>query len=832
VRQQQHHSSSKVILANSSLVIVRPCKLLAVMSSLVILAITQGCGLSYHKQATSVSSPGTASTPPSAPPSTPPAPPSAPPPTPVATIPLPTAIQPLTGCTNPNTGAPSNDWGTTSVPIYVDVDSLNIESTPPTYSENTIFWTSRETAPGQSVLLAGAFTEAPKSIKLTPIPPGTTNWQSLVESSTTIVPAIQQGTTGLSFIIPDDFPAGVYGFEINDASTSPTLGLANVPALTWVIGVPSVITPATALQHEVYDCGAEPGGTLRIFGKNFTPIDQVIIQSLNGGVYSLTPTTVDSNSLEVTIPAGFTPATYNLWVGDLSHGSTSSNASQITVYSPPTLTLAYATCPALIGNGTTDNTANLQSCLDANAPTSGSSTLTYIQIPSGTYMLTGGITAHAHEVLVGASTASTIFVGKPQGPAPKAWLTVPQYFGLENLTFQAPCNPYLIVTSDSTTGNPLTSGHLFVDDVNVQSTADETNGLEDMVLLTGPDVQVYNSVFETSGSWETFNINFGDGGIVSGNEVVVNDAGLGFGNSQNLIFEHNLVHSTNTLSQGANGESGGTGLSIGRGNSYYGLSAVSQDIYVGYNTIRDMGSNGQQVISVDGDGGAYLGTVTESTAGSVVLSAEPSWAWMGTSNPQAAIIAIISGTGVGQYSLIKSYNGQTINLMTPWKVIPDTTSVVVITQYELNLTVAHNSITNTLGTSIVLADSFEGVIEDNVLTNSGNGILLAAFGPYGGPEGYGPLTNTDVLRNTIAVGTGNLITPSVNSNVAGIPIADFDGCLLSGLLVRDNAVPSTETISDTDGWNLVSAALIEQNQANWLPAIVIPGYLSQDNTPQ
>ena len=49
------------------------------------------------------------------------------------------------------------------------------------------------------------------------VPTGTTDWQALVRGSATVVPTIQQGTTGLSFIVPSDFPAGVYGFEIKES---------------------------------------------------------------------------------------------------------------------------------------------------------------------------------------------------------------------------------------------------------------------------------------------------------------------------------------------------------------------------------------------------------------------------------------------------------------------------------------------------------------------------------------------------------------------------------------------------------------------------------------
>jgi hypothetical protein len=204
---------------------------------------------------------------------------------------------------------------------------------------------------------------------------------------------------------------------------------------------------------------------------------------------------------------------------------------------------------------------------------------------------------------------------------------------------------------------------------------------------------------------------------------------------------------------------------------------------------------------------------------------------MGTTNPQAAVMAIAFGTGVGQYSFLQSYNGRSINLLSPLKVLPDETSVVVITQYELNMTIAHNTITNTLGASIVLGDALEGVIEDNVMTNSGGGILISAFGSYGGPAGYGPVMNTDVLRNTIAVGAANLIYQDVYPSFVGIGMQDMPGCLLSGLMIRDNVVPSVNVIYSTDGVNGISANVIEQNQANWEPAFPTPGFLVQDNSP-
>jgi hypothetical protein len=746
------------------------------------------------------------------------------------TIPAPGALAALTGCTNPNTGVSNGDWGVTTSPVYTTVDNTAPAVGTPIYKSNVVFWTSRENAPGQSILLTGAFTDATKTARLALITPGTLDWQTLVRGSSTVISTTQQGTTGLSFIIPSTFSAGVYGFEIDDPSAPPVLGLANAPALNWAIGVPPTTDSATALQHQVYDCGVEQGGVLRLFGKNLVASNQVVLQSSNGVPYLLEASMMDSNSVAALVPSTLSPGTYKVWVGTSPWSAVSSPAAQITVHSPSPMSGRKVNCSHLVGDGVTDNTKSLQTCLDVNAPI-GSSEVAYFYIPPGIFVLTGAITAHPYEVLIGSSPAMTKFVGRPKGPPPAAWFNVPQYFGLTDLALEAPANPNLLLSSGTTTGNPLTSGHLFFNNIDFESTSDASNGAEMMFLLAGPDIQVYNSYF-LSNSNQVFDVLFGDGGIVSGNHMVLNNwTGLGISDSQNVIFEGNLIDSQNTPGGGNGNHSGGSGLSISRGNSLYGQSALSQNIYVGYNTFQNMGSGDQQVITNDGDGGSYFGPVASSSTTAVTLADDPNWNWMGTTNPQAAVMAIVFGTGVGQYSFLKSYSGRTISLSTPLKVLPDETSVVVISQYELNMTIAHNTITNTLGGSIVLGDALEGVIEDNVLTNSGQGILISAFGPYGGPAALGPVINTDVLRNTIAVGDGTMIARDANLYVWGVGIQDFPGCLLSGLMVRNNTVPSINVIYNTDGVNGISANVIEQNQAYWQPTFSTPGFLVQDNLP-
>ena len=76
--------------------------------------------------------------------------------------------------------------------------------------------------------------------------------------------------------------------------------------------------------------------------------------------------------------------------------------------------------------------SHLQTCLDVNAPV-GSREVAYFNIPPGTFVLTGAITAHPYEVLIGSSPTMTKFVGQPKASPPAAWFNVPHYFGLTDL---------------------------------------------------------------------------------------------------------------------------------------------------------------------------------------------------------------------------------------------------------------------------------------------------------------------------------------------------------------------------------------------------------------
>jgi hypothetical protein len=744
-----------------------------------------------------------------------------------ASQPAPASFQSQIGCENPNNGTSTGAWGPQDA-NYMDVDYGLQLIRSPQYTSNSIFWVSHETAPGQSILMTGAFTSSAKTAKIARIPAGTQNWQSLVEQSNTILPATQIGVTGLTLVVPSSFPQGVYGFEIVDPSAPPVISLANVPTVNWSIGIPSVTDPALALQHNVYHCGAEPGEVLRLFGRNLSSSDRVVLQSPGGRVYSIAPSFADANSISAPLPATLPVGTYTAWVGNAPWDAASSQPFLVTIVPSPTLMTATFECASLIGDGQTDNTALLQACLDNFAPEANSNYISYIDIPAGAFFLTGAITLHSYEVLLGQSPASTQFIGNAQATPPTAWINAPNHIGLAGFSLTAPVNPYLFVSSNQ-------SGSVFVNNVDFEATTDYTNGHEISFWVSGPDVQIYNSTFHTSPSASTltaavnFGADLGDGAIISGNTFIDSNSFSQVRNGQNVIAESNTSYS-----EDGPGVNGGMGFDIGRAFTVYSPSDVTRNIYLGYNSFHDIGWPNQQAVTTDGGAGGYFGYVAASTLNTVTLADDPSWVWTGTSYPQATAIEIVAGTGVGQYSLISSINGRTIGIETPWTVPPDASSIVQISDPKINLTISHNTFTDTMGVAFDLfGTGIDSVIEDNVLTDAGQGIQVWGFGPYGGYQNYFSTFNTEVYRNIFSVGSGEWIMQKTTNSGAGLGIGDQPGCVVSGLLFRKNVIPSDQAIYVTNGVNGISANLVEDNQAVIfnLSQYLDYGFLVQGNVP-
>ena len=681
----------------------------------------------------------------------------------------------------------------------------------PTYDSNTVFWVSRESRPGQSVLLSGAFTgSTSKTVRVAFVPPGTTDWQSLVEHGGTTVNATSLATLGLSFLIPSWFQQGVYAFEIDDPSLpsdiAPARGLVNQPSIDWVQGVPASITAGNSPLHSVIVAGGEAGQTLRIFGKNFTAsedgtfLNHVFVSPLSSldTHLDLTITSHDADSITLSIPTTLKAGPYYLWVGDSKFSDVSSAAVLISIMAPSQLESKTLQCRGIQPD--TDITHSLQACLDANAPNLTAPTETFFSLGAGTYTISSTIVLHPHEYLYGAGLTSTVIEGKSTNTS-APWISGTNYFGLIDLAIIAPIQntSFAIVQSDMS-GDTRKSGHIRLFNASitgVYSGSDVFHANE--VNLSGPDVQIINSVFDGTG---TIAYSRYDGALISGN--VFNGIWNETGDSQNLIIENN--------------KDSGFGLAVSIDNS--GPSRLSQNIYLHDNFFTEM--------TTDGGGGAYWGAVVSASSDSIVLANYPVWTWMGTTFPPAAVVTIIGGRGVGQYRTIQKLVGtNTITVTAPFDVLPDSTSIVCITPLVARLIVTGNTFTIPVQDAVAggqAAVQFYGNVRDSVIENNtviNGSIDVQTMNDYGGGNSsYLSTLNVDVLNNT---GLNSLTGPGGANSNSGVILAGFPGTILSGVLVRGNSCDVPGTIAFSNDFNLDSSVLIEDNACpmarytdNWL----------------
>ncbi|MBC7490551.1 MAG: hypothetical protein H7240_11860 [Glaciimonas sp.] len=719
----------------------------------------------------------------------------------------PANIGQLFGCKNPyvNNSLNFTQWGATSA-VYVDPATMTQTGNYPTYSSNTVFWTSREAGPGLPVLMSGAFTGSDKTIRLLAVPPGMTDWQSSLRNSGTTVSGTNMASTGLRFTIPLDFPTGTYAVRIEDSSADPVELLINAPTIEWAMGVPASNEVFDAPNHQIYTCGAEAGQVLRIVGKNFLPNPSVVLLDQSNTYFQLAVRSSDETSISVSIPSSLSSGTYYIWIGSNIQDAASSAATPITIYSNSTTTLSGMSCDGLVGDGSTDNTATLSNCFSDNAASASADNPYYLALPAGKFVITDTIKMYPHQYLIGDSMGTTPIIGPSSNP-PTTWIQGSQWFGIENLSIVAPVTNALIMSDQS--GDPVRSGHIILNSVNIYSTGttvltptagrDYSDGNQQMIMLTGPDIRVLSSTIDSSSN-VSLAVIYGDGVFMSQNTFnQARSNWVSMQGDQNCIFEQNLL-------QGSPGEYHlWAGIFYSRPFWVYSPSMITQNIYSGYNTYANLLTTQGQGSTTDGGAQAYFGTISSSNSNTVTLANDLAYGKVGASNPQTLVVTIVQGTGVGEYRMVQGIDGRTVTLDHPWDILPDQSSIVSVTSSIFRIGVSHSTFTNVAhGALLFYGNTFDSSIENNQISNGQLGVSAESYGPI-----YLPLVNIDMINNSVSVGENTVYGEDPTGS--GIFIRDVAGGLVSGIYLRGNSVESPLTFNLAGSVSGISSLLIDGN---------------------
>ena len=511
------------------------------------------------------------------------------------------------------------------------------------------------------------------------------------------------------------------------------------------------------------------------------------------------------------IPRNINPGNYFLWVGNSAHDAASSELFPVKVMASAAPELKAIACPNLISTSSADISAGLQNCLDNNVPTEPTKIVNAFELPAGDFHLAQSITIHPGQYLRGAGISKTTIGGVSSAP-PDSWFSGTHHFGLANLSFHAPVRNALL-RSDPT-GNPLTSGHVTINRValNVDALA-PAGAHQPVVQLSGPAIQIINTTLDSL-TGVSSSVAYADGVWINGFNQTHGQSGWAtVGESQNVIVED----STFSGPSPGSGAIGGSFLFTLTFSAYSMLprsEQVQRNTYLGYSTLRNMmapGVGANQAFGTDGGSQAYYGTIASSTFDSVTLRHNPDWSFTGNTIPDGLIVAVIAGAGAGQYRHMRNFDKRRVNIAEPWTVLPDSTSVVVVSQVNKNIIISHNIIQNCAADAILFYGLiFEGLIESNFLKDAGHGINVMAFGPYGDAF-YNSTFNVEILRNLITN------TPSLNYIVpdGGIVLSEQPGTTLSGVVVRGNTIMPPQFIRASQGYSNNIANMIELN--NYMP---------------
>ncbi|MGY8524580.1 glycosyl hydrolase family 28-related protein [Paracidovorax citrulli] len=714
----------------------------------------------------------------------------------------------LSGCENPRIGR-NRETGSNKSAVFVDVNNMRPGSDP-VYNSNVVFWTSRENRPGQSVLMSGAFAHGRKTVRIVPLSAGTTDWRTAVQQSTVTAVTIPLSSTGLTFTIPSQLPYGPYAWRIedHDPSVPPIEGIINRPEPQWIVGTPATDAPLEAPAHQLVNCGAEAGGKLRVFGRNLNGTKLAYLQSGDNMQYPLQVEQSDDTALVAGVPADLPPGPYHLWVGSRDKDATASLPVPVRILPAPPAPAVVA-CTGLNGDGATDNSAALQACLNNNR---GDGRPVVVQLPAGQFAISRPITLQRYQHLVGESEEATALIGRTTGGTPGAWIVGDSHFGVASMTIRAP-HRLAVIRASSLGSDPDKHGHVLINRVTIDVTVDQTNGAQHtrLIKLSGPDLRILNS---TLNARKTLLIDYGDGVMLAGNRS--NRGDYAIANSQNVVITRNLLGSPNEINEG---------VVIGAARPMVSGTTANavRNLYVGYNLFRNMTySPTNQFFTTDGGGGAYLGKIASSSASQVTLAADPNWDMVGTSNPENVLVSIVAGHGVGQYRALRSIRGRVLELERPWDVPPDSSSVIDVTTGYLRISVSHNEFHNMhgheLNSVLFFGGVFDSVIDHNYNENAGNGIAVAAYGPYG-INSYLPTFNVDCIDNTVVEdGDSMFMMRTAKQDVSrGIAVMGMPGAALSGIMVRGNRVTTPGRIFFPNSFKDNYSVLVEQNQAQVEP---------------
>lgn len=617
------------------------------------------------------------------------------------------------------------------------------------------------------------------------------------------VELLQQSRQSVKFIVPKDFPEGVYGVEMTDVNDNKSCFYLNVPIVRWVLS-------------EEGEC-AVAGDYLRIQGKNLlrdNAAGQVVLIPENGGkaVRCKVDKYFDDYSIKVNIPESVSEGTYNLFYHNGFGGATAWSAPlEVKVVRKSADWWGKDVFNVIdygaVGDGMHNETAAFRAALNAAKQNGGGK----VYVPRGRYMLTGELKLAPNTIIEGESRELTHLFWNPLNwdlyELPASLVSGTHHFGLKNLVMWSTRAWGLILSTGPVEeqGNILLenlivrqsgqiSGMICQNKANRDKVDAEFNSKwsKTGIVLRGKNLKVRDCIFNSAGMY-TF---YAAGGFI-----------------QNCRFERHttgvnqpymLVHPKGLVFEDCYKQGDGFGYASSIDESY--------NLYEARNFIPYDYNNDRECMTLDGGSGGYYGPVV-SAKGSVITIPEGGETNQWTPNHwNGGGVYIINGTGAGQFRRIKSHTMTEIELDQPFLVQPDETSEISVTTVRHHFYFINNEAVD--AGAYQLYGSIQNCVISGMTMTRCNGIVGRGSLLYRGkqPEWYIDIVNCRLKEGNYSHWFG--IDDRGHSGYQSINLIGSGGTGMSiGTLIRRNRLSEFSYIRTSPGGNpdAVTDVIIEDN---------------------
>lgn len=628
-----------------------------------------------------------------------------------------------------------------------------------------IFWVSDPVGPGEAAMVIGdGFGDVVLAeVERIPDRPGSGPGNGVSQASGRAVSPIQATEQSLKFVVPQEFPPGVFALRIKTVDG----------ASSWLINAPTVYW-AQGDQGK----GASPGGWIRIFGRciglDSKGVRLLMKSASSAGDVSLQSSSASPWEARFELPANTRPGSYKLWLyngmGD-QRAWGEGGSIQIGPREPWPETLYNVRDFGALGTGVSDDTKAILSAVKAAGDSGGG----VVFFPRGRYMISEALVVPRFTVLRGEGVELSCLFWRPgrderiTAPPPAALIQGTNSFGVEDMAVYSQYYQHVIVGD---LGDKADAGDIFLRRVRVRANLytghlkpEEVDrrfrealklstGGGDTVRLGGRNIEITDCDFYGAGR-AIFLSRVRDGMVARNSFYNGRWGWYSISGSDRLIFEKNRIIGADLMSTGGGLSPDGSGY--------------SQNIYYAFNKLELMHGWDREGMTSDGGGGAYSGRIEWAEGRRMSLADSPKW---GGNDRRGMGVFILDGRGKGQFRILSSYDGTIIEVDQPWIIQPDASSHISITMLQRNYLIIGNEFRDATSAVQFYGTSIGHVVAENKSWRAGGFHNIGMN--YAG--GWQPSWFVQFLHNEIAEGNQGFNGPMnefppVESHVAALGIA-------------------------------------------------------------